>query len=175
MLLALLRMQQRTEMLYLLERVENMQIFAHENLVFFAFPSIKYANATQRTAGSLRSHTQHVMRAHTHTHTRHVHAASCGTSLCTPQTGMCGKEISVPQLACSTAVSSLPCSGLEAKLAEGTGGRVPAPSLLLPTGMPSPTTSCCTKHGALPHRYPKTPGVVDQMPAECGKNLFEQD
>lgn len=68
MLLPLLRMQQRTEMLYLLERVENMQIFAHENLVFFAFPSIKYANATQRTAGSLRSHTQHVMHTHTHTH-----------------------------------------------------------------------------------------------------------
>lgn len=75
MFLALLRMQQRIEMLYLLERVENMQIFAHENLVFFAFPSIKYANATHSAAGSLRSHIYHVMHKHMHTHTRHVNAA----------------------------------------------------------------------------------------------------
>lgn len=52
MFLALLRIQQRIEMLYLLERVENMQIFVHENLVFFAFPSIKYANAMHNTAVS---------------------------------------------------------------------------------------------------------------------------
>lgn len=65
-------------MLYLLERVENMQIFAHENLVCFAFPSIKYANVTQHTASSLRSLTQCVM----HKHTRwDVSAASCGMSL----------------------------------------------------------------------------------------------
>lgn len=54
-------------MLYLLERVENMQIFARENLVFFAFPSIKYANAMHNAASSLRSHTHHVMHKHKHT------------------------------------------------------------------------------------------------------------
>lgn len=53
-------------MLYLLERVENMQIFAHENLVFFAFPSIKYANAMHKAAGLLRSHTTSCTNTHTH-------------------------------------------------------------------------------------------------------------
>lgn len=69
MFLALLRMQQRIEMLYLLEQVENMQIFAHENLVFFAIPSIKYANTTHNAAGSLSSHSYHIMHKHTHSHT----------------------------------------------------------------------------------------------------------
>lgn len=55
-----------------------MQIFAHEKLLFFAFPSINYANATHHTAGSRRSHTQHVMHRQTHAHSQCVNAAGLG-------------------------------------------------------------------------------------------------
>lgn len=55
-----------------------MQIFAHEKLLFFAFPSINYANATHHAAGSRRSHTQHVMHKQTHAHTQCVSAAGLG-------------------------------------------------------------------------------------------------
>lgn len=81
MLLALLRIRRRIEMLYLLERVENMQIFAYEKLLFFAFPSINYANGTHHAAGSRRSHTQHVMHKQAHAHTQCVNAAGKDTCL----------------------------------------------------------------------------------------------
>lgn len=55
-----------------------MQIFAHEKLLFFAFPSINYANATHHAAGSRRSHTQHVMHKQTHAHSQCVNAAGLG-------------------------------------------------------------------------------------------------